>query len=107
MAMAISCSPMMTVVAPSDLRWAVSSSECERAMIGSVGLIFLACITICPPSNASGMATIRCSAPGEVGRLDHLGGGGVAVDHLEPRRARLGDERAVFLDQQHAAGRAP
>ena len=33
MAMAISCSPMMTVVAPCFFRCSVSSSECERAMM--------------------------------------------------------------------------
>jgi hypothetical protein len=58
-ALAISCSPITTLVAPCVLRWSISTSEWARAMMGRSGLSSRACATTWPPSNASGIATRR------------------------------------------------
>src|SRR6185312_7539925 len=57
MASAISRSPITTRLAPRDRRCSTSASKWARATIGSSGLARRACCTICPASNAWGMAT--------------------------------------------------
>ena len=87
-ALAISCSPITTAVAPCFFRCSISASEWARAMIGSAGLSLRPCSTTCPPSKASGIATSRQRAAGRLAAAIDLRIGGVAGDGLEAALAR-------------------
>ena len=95
-AMAISSSPMTTLLAPCFLRCSVSSGECERATIGRLGLSARALRHDLAALEGVGDRNQKAARARQVGGAEDVGVGGVAVDHLEAGLAR-----------QHGGGPVP